>query len=563
MEPVSDFWAATRVISQALDGLDHAALSAMPDTEKVQAMTCLRTLARRLDTSARVVTDAVAKSCATERATGLALSDFLAKEEGRSSSQGIGEVHRASAITANGSVRDAALAGTITPDHAVAIGQQLRQLPLDEMSADEKNAAAGKFIDAARTTAPGQLSRRTASVLEAAAPRLAPSAADRAARAAALRRQAEAERKLCWGSDDHGSIWFSGKVPELEGRTIIGALQAFAEKGRQAERTELDALKVQRNRGIITTARYLALRKEVDARGARTTAQRMADALVDATHLLASTDLIPSAGGQPPRIVVTIGYEDMRKSLQGLIDAGTFEGEVPVDAGTLRRMCCDAEILPIVLGSDSQIMDVGRSERLVTAAIRRALEHRDGGCIYEGCTVPAALCQAHHVLPWWAGGSTQLSNLVLVCRHHHAIVEPGRYRDRDQPRVVFDPDTGRPRVVEPDRSRVYRASAQHDNRVGNSDPGENSAPSTGRARPRTDDPDHQESSALLTREGDPDPRENSATLSLLPTEEEARPDRRDEQESAAHLGPLPSPPRPPDSLDRRSEDADQRQEALV
>ncbi len=560
MEPVSDFWAATRVISQALDGLDHTALSTMPDTEKVQAMTCLRTLARRLDTSARVVTDAVAKSCATERATGLALSDFLAKEEGRSSSQGIGEVHRASAITANGTVRDAALAGTITPDHAVAIGQQLRQLPLDEMSADEKDAAAGKFIDAARTTAPGQLSRRTASVLEAAAPRLAPSAADRAARAAALRRQAEAERKFCWGSDDHGSIWFSGKVPELEGRTIIGALQAFAEKGRQAERAELDALKVQRNRGIITTARYLTLRKEVDARGARTTAQRMADALVDATNLLASTDLIPSAGGQPPRIVVTIGYEDMRKSLQGLIDAGTFEGEVPVDAGTLRRMCCDAEILPIVLGSDSQIMDVGRSERLVTSAIRRALEHRDGGCIYEGCTVPAALCQAHHVLPWWAGGRTQLSNLVLVCRHHHTIVEPGRYRDRDQPRVVFDPDTGRPRVVEPDRSRAYRASAQHDNRVGNPDPGENSAlltgrarprtddpdhqessaPSTGRARPRTDDPDHQESSAQPTRAGDPDPRENSA-----------------------HLSPLPSPPRPPDSLDRRSEDADQRQEALV
>lgn len=499
MEQVSDFWAATRVISEALDGLDHAAVSHMSDTEKVRAMTCLRTLSRRLDVSARVVTDVVSKACAVDRATGLMLSDFLAREEGRSASEGLGEVHRAAAITANSQVRDAALAGTITPEHAVAIGQQMRTLPVGEMTRDEEDAAAGQFIDAARSTAPGQLSRKTASILETAAPRLAPSPRDRAGRTAARRKHAVAERRFCWGEDGNGSIWFSGKLPELEGRTLIGTLQAFTEKGRQAERAEREALRAQRNQGVISSRQYLALRRETDARGARTTAQRMADALVDAAHLLAGKDLVPSAGGQPPRIVVTIGYQYLRDALQGMIDAGTCEGEVPVDAGTLRRLCCDAQILPVVLGSDSQTMDVGRSERLVTPGIRRALEHRDGGCIYPGCTVPGHLCQAHHVCPFWDGGATSLDNLVLVCRHHHAVVEPDPHRDRDQPRIVFDPTTGRPRVIEPERMRNYRTRLA---RPGSSDQGEDSVRMGGEiqsgAADRPRDPNkHQHQAALL------------------------------------------------------------------
>ncbi|WP_051233118.1 HNH endonuclease signature motif containing protein [Acidipropionibacterium thoenii] len=550
MEPVSDFWAATRVISQALDGLNHTALTAMPDTEKVQAMTCLRTLARRLEACARVATDAVSTSAACDRATGLMLADFLAREEGRSASEGLGEVHRASAMTADDTVRDAALAGTITPDHAVAIGRQIRRLPLDEMTSDQKKAAAGQFIDAARTSAPGQLSRQTLGILAATAPRLAPDAKDRAARIAAERRQAVAERRFRWGEDGHGSVWLSATLPQAEGRQVIATLQAFTEKGRQAERTVLETLKAQRNQGTITTARYLALRREADQQGARTTAQRMADALVDATHQLAGMDLVPSAGGEPPRIVVTIGYEYLHRALQGLIDAGTLEGQVPVDAGTLRRMCCDAQILPVVLGSDSQTLDVGRSERLVTPALRRALEHRDGGCIYPGCTTPARLCQAHHVRPWWAGGATRLDNLVLVCRHHHAIVEPDRHHDRDQPTIVFDPTTGTAQVVEPTRLKAYRAHHRDlhlDRRTSSPDPRENSARFTDQSRTRPVDPDSREDSARTTDPTgnsitNPHPQENSAH-SADPTG--TRP---------ADLGPPENSAQPTDPIDTRLAD---------
>jgi hypothetical protein len=239
---------------------------------------------------------------------------------------------------------------------------------------------------------------------------------------------------------------------------VIGTLQAFGEKGRRAERDEAQALRTQRTEGAITDSQYLTARLELEHREARSTAQRMADALVDMVGLLASLEKIPSAGGQTPRLVVTLNYQDLHDALAGEIAAGVVHGvtgEIPVDAGSLRRMCCEAGILPVVLGGESQVMDMGQERRLVTGAIRRALEVRDKHCIHPGCTVPADLCQAHHIVPWWDGGPTSLDNLCLVCRHHHALVEPDRYHSRDQWRIVVDPDTKRPRMLPPERLKKH------------------------------------------------------------------------------------------------------------
>ena len=98
----------------------------------------------------------------------------------------------------------------------------------------------------------------------------------------------------------------------------------------------------------------------------------------------------------------------------------------------MRRVCCDAEIIPVVLRGDSELLDVGRSKRLVTPAIRTALIARDGGCVFPTCVAPPSACEAHHVVPWQRGGRTRLDDLILVCHHYHAVVEPDRYRLRDQ-----------------------------------------------------------------------------------------------------------------------------------
>ena len=69
---------------------------------------------------------------------------------------------------------------------------------------------------------------------------------------------------------------------------------------------------------------------------------------------------------------------------------------------------------------------VGRSQRLVTPAIRAALDTRDQSCVFPGCDKPPRDCHAHHRTPWWAGGVTALTNLHLFCDHHHGTIEPSR-----------------------------------------------------------------------------------------------------------------------------------------
>ena len=102
--------------------------------------------------------------------------------------------------------------------------------------------------------------------------------------------------------------------------------------------------------------------------------------------------------------------------------AGPARAGTVLSAATVRRMACDAAVIPVILGSQSQPLDVGRQERLVTRAIRTALWLRDAGCTFPGCTTPAQWTDAHHVRHWLHGGPTSLTNLALLCPRHHTHV---------------------------------------------------------------------------------------------------------------------------------------------
>ena len=152
-----------------------------------------------------------------------------------------------------------------------------------------------------------------------------------------------------------------------------------------------------------------------------------------------------------PTVVVTLSYDDLLGRVE---QAGVLASGEQVTAGELRRLACDATIVPIVLGSASQPLDVGRDQRLVTPGIRKALEQRDKGCAFPGCRVPASGCEAHHIIPWWMGGKTVLSNMVLLCPHHHGTVEPLRFFDRSSPPTrwtVQMGDDGYPAFTPPSR----------------------------------------------------------------------------------------------------------------
>ena len=87
-----------------------------------------------------------------------------------------------------------------------------------------------------------------------------------------------------------------------------------------------------------------------------------------------------------------------------------------------RRIACDARILPIVLGGDGQILDVGRESRSFPVPIRNAVTARDQGCSFPACDIPAQWSDGHHVIPWSEGGETSLSNCALLCGRHHTLI---------------------------------------------------------------------------------------------------------------------------------------------
>ncbi len=105
--------------------------------------------------------------------------------------------------------------------------------------------------------------------------------------------------------------------------------------------------------------------------------------------------------------------------------SGQVDGtDQPISVGQLRRLAGDAGIIPAVLGGDSEVLDLGRSKRIFTPAQRIALVERDGGC--AKCHAPPEHCEAHHIHWWEHGGTTDLSNGVMLCtRCHHDIHRQG------------------------------------------------------------------------------------------------------------------------------------------
>lgn len=99
----------------------------------------------------------------------------------------------------------------------------------------------------------------------------------------------------------------------------------------------------------------------------------------------------------------------------------------PLPARDVRRIACDAGVIPIVLGTASEPLDVGRENRLVTPALRRALIARDNGCVIPGCGAPPGHCDAHHLTHWADGGATSIDNLALVCPIHHRAIHRGTW----------------------------------------------------------------------------------------------------------------------------------------
>ncbi|MCY7395541.1 MAG: HNH endonuclease [Nocardioides sp.] len=130
-------------------------------------------------------------------------------------------------------------------------------------------------------------------------------------------------------------------------------------------------------------------------------------------------DRLPDAGGVAATVVVTMPLDGLLAQL----DTGES-----LTASEARRLACQAGIIPAVLGTSSQVLDLGRQTRFHTKTQRIALGLRDGGCTAQGCDWPPGLCHAHHQIPWHLGGTTDVTTGRLLCPRHHARAHDPTYR---------------------------------------------------------------------------------------------------------------------------------------
>lgn len=197
----------------------------------------------------------------------------------------------------------------------------------------------------------------------------------------------------------------------------------------------------------------------------RPAARRRAEALLELVRLALAAPEMPDQGGEPVTLLVTVPLHTLEARLTqrpvgaGGVPAAELEDGTPLSAAAARRLACDARVVAAVLGPASAILDIGRAARAVPRPLRRALTARDRGCAFPGCDRPPAWCQAHHIVHWAHGGPTALTNLVLLCGHHHRAVHHHGWQVHIGPEGIplFTP----PRWIDPAQTPITRNWRHH------------------------------------------------------------------------------------------------------
>jgi len=184
--------------------------------------------------------------------------------------------------------------------------------------------------------------------------------------------------------------------------------------------------------GAVILTKLEPMARKSGAHDYRSREKRFGDALVE----------VAAGGGSQAQIQVTSSVETLL-GLAGAPAADLEHSSVPISSKTIERLACDSSIARILLDSESIVIDVGRSKRVVSEPARRALAARDGHCRWPGCERPASWTAAHHVVHWIHGGTSDLDNLILLCHRHHWMVHEGNWQivSGDDGRMLTIPPT--------------------------------------------------------------------------------------------------------------------------
>src|SRR6478672_9964449 len=327
-------------------------------------------------------------------------------------------------VTERAATHAALTAGTVSPEQAAVIVDAVDRLPLNT---DLRGRGEAFLLDQAGRLNATDLARAARHLVEVADPKRAERDAEKDLDAED--RAAHLGRFLTITEDGAGGVRLRGRGTVEDAAAIKAALLPLTKPTPSVDPETCE--------------------NNTDPRdhGARTW-----DALVETCRHALATDLPPDCHGTRPRIAVTTSLDVLRDRIDwATLDTGpdpTRTGGLTDDGlelspSVVRRLACDADLIPIVLGGKGEVLDVGRTHRLVTPALWRALVCRDRHCAFPGCTRPPAMGHAHHITHWADGGTTSLDNLVLLCGHHHRVLHHTPWQ------VRINPDDRRPEFLPP------------------------------------------------------------------------------------------------------------------
>ncbi|NYD41313.1 HNH endonuclease signature motif containing protein [Nocardioides panaciterrulae] len=439
--------AAANVLVGQLDARLWAASPAEEIVEAVHEAERLRAHLAALEAS--LVAEVEARKIAKQTLAWGSTADWFTHAAGQQRTIGHRTVRQAPVLVGERTATHAALSrGEVSPEQAAVIVDAVDALPHDEAlraRAEQVLLAEATRLDA---TALAVVGKKIAAVVDPdGEERRQQQKLDREERAAHL------HRFLSITDDGAGGAWLKGRGTVEDAAVLKAALLPLTKPAPALDPDHPDE------------------QVQTDPRDHGT---RMWDALVQVAQHALGTDLPPECHGARPRLAVTTDLESLRTQLRppaGRIDwtclgetdptaavlagyrcpGGVTEDGGHLSPGAVRRLACDADVIPVVLGTRGQVLDVGRANRLVTAALWTALVCRDAHCAFPGCTRPPVMCQAHHIHHWADGGPTSLPNLVLLCGHHHRVLHHTPWQ------VRLDPTDRRPEFRPPPRHGVEQA----------------------------------------------------------------------------------------------------------
>ena len=307
-------------------------------------------------------------------------------------------LERAHALHGLPQFADALADGTITAAHVNEVASALRKVG---EKASEFTAHEGSLVLSAMRLSHDQFAQQVARLVA----RLNRSSADDESD-----RQRRATYLKSW-TDADGMIHLRGAFDAERGSVLLGRLQNEMERmfHSGSETTEREVIGASANDHL----RAMALLEVVGAGTARSRDE-------------ATSGSTSGAAASPQaEIVIVVDLETLQSGIHDASVCRTTHGTtLPVEA--VRRLACEARIIPVVLNSESVPIDVGRQNRLATARQRRLLYALYRTCAAPECAVSITYCVPHHIDYWENGGRTDLDNLVPLCsRHHHAAHEGG------------------------------------------------------------------------------------------------------------------------------------------